>query len=125
MNVLTVDVATRASRYARRRTEGVAEVSFGAAAHAQGNGRRRQEAGPGWKYDAVSIGYPGPVIHGRPVSTRATHRSKALDVAGALPGPQQWLRSKPTFGLAPRTLDAYGRGLAGYLAVSFGRGSIR
>jgi polyphosphate glucokinase len=22
----------------------------------------------GWKYDAVSIGYPGPVLHGRPVS---------------------------------------------------------
>ena len=22
----------------------------------------------GWKYDAVSIGYPGPVIHGRPVT---------------------------------------------------------
>jgi predicted NBD/HSP70 family sugar kinase len=21
----------------------------------------------GWKYDAVSIGYPGPVVHGRPV----------------------------------------------------------
>ena len=22
----------------------------------------------GWKYDAVSIGYPGPVLHGHPVS---------------------------------------------------------
>ena len=22
----------------------------------------------GWKYDAVSIGYPGPVVHGRPLS---------------------------------------------------------
>jgi polyphosphate glucokinase len=22
----------------------------------------------GWKYDAISIGYPGPVIHGRPIS---------------------------------------------------------
>ena len=22
----------------------------------------------GWKYDAVSIGYPGPVLHGRPVA---------------------------------------------------------
>jgi polyphosphate glucokinase len=21
----------------------------------------------GWKYDAVSIGYPGPVVHGRPI----------------------------------------------------------
>ena len=22
----------------------------------------------GWKYDAVSIGYPGPVLHGRPIA---------------------------------------------------------
>ena len=22
----------------------------------------------GWKYDAVSMGYPGPVVHGRPLS---------------------------------------------------------
>jgi polyphosphate glucokinase len=22
----------------------------------------------GWKYDAISIGYPGPVVHGRPIS---------------------------------------------------------
>ncbi len=25
-------------------------------------------ATPGWKYDAVSIGYPGPVVHGRPLA---------------------------------------------------------
>ena len=27
-----------------------------------------RQATAGWKYDAVSIGYPGPVIHGHPVS---------------------------------------------------------
>jgi polyphosphate glucokinase len=27
-----------------------------------------RKAAAGWKYDAVSIGYPGPVVHGRPVS---------------------------------------------------------
>jgi polyphosphate glucokinase len=27
-----------------------------------------RKATAGWKYDAVSIGYPGPVVHGRPVS---------------------------------------------------------
>jgi len=26
-----------------------------------------QAATVGWKYDAVSIGYPGPVVHGRPI----------------------------------------------------------
>ena len=27
-----------------------------------------KKAAAGWKYDAVAIGYPGPVLHGRPVS---------------------------------------------------------
>ena len=27
-----------------------------------------KKATAGWKYDAVAIGYPGPVLHGRPVS---------------------------------------------------------
>jgi predicted NBD/HSP70 family sugar kinase len=27
-----------------------------------------RKAVAGWKYDAVSIGYPGPVLHGRPVA---------------------------------------------------------
>jgi polyphosphate glucokinase len=27
-----------------------------------------RKAAAGWKYDAASIGYPGPVLHGRPVS---------------------------------------------------------
>src|SRR6266498_4021181 len=26
-----------------------------------------RQATAGWKYDAVSIGYPGPVLHGRPL----------------------------------------------------------
>src|SRR3982750_1769549 len=25
-------------------------------------------AAPAWKYSAVSIGYPGPVVHGKPVN---------------------------------------------------------
>ena len=29
---------------------------------------RKAVAVAGWTYDAVSIGYPGPVVHGRPVS---------------------------------------------------------
>src|SRR2546426_12776741 len=27
-----------------------------------------RKATAGWKYDAISIGYPGPVVHGHPVS---------------------------------------------------------
>ncbi|HTB13266.1 MAG TPA: ROK family protein [Bryobacteraceae bacterium] len=27
-----------------------------------------KKAAAGWKYDAVAIGYPGPVLHGRPVA---------------------------------------------------------
>ena len=31
-------------------------------------GRRVREAIDGWTYDAVSIGYPGVVLHGKPMS---------------------------------------------------------
>src|SRR5690349_18677946 len=27
-----------------------------------------RKAAAGWKYDTVSIGYPGPVVHGKPVA---------------------------------------------------------
>jgi polyphosphate glucokinase len=30
-------------------------------------GVKKAAAQAGWKYDAVSMGYPGPVLHGRPV----------------------------------------------------------
>src|ERR1700738_5329184 len=30
--------------------------------------RRVRKAVAGWRYDAISIGYPGAVVHGRPVS---------------------------------------------------------
>jgi predicted NBD/HSP70 family sugar kinase len=30
--------------------------------------RSMRQAAASWKYDAVSIGYPGPVVHGKPVS---------------------------------------------------------
>ena len=30
--------------------------------------RRVRKATAGWSYDVVSVGYPGPVVHGRPIS---------------------------------------------------------
>jgi polyphosphate glucokinase len=30
--------------------------------------RRVREATAGWRYEAVALGYPGPVVHGRPIA---------------------------------------------------------
>jgi predicted NBD/HSP70 family sugar kinase len=35
---------------------------------AAGMARAVRKAAAGWKYNAVSIGYPGPVVHGRPLA---------------------------------------------------------
>ena len=33
-----------------------------------------RQATAGWKYDAVSIGYPGPVLHGRPATNETANK---------------------------------------------------
>ncbi len=45
-----------------------AEISSGPALTPRKMVAALRKAVAGWKYDAVSIGYPGPVLHGRPVA---------------------------------------------------------
>src|SRR5262245_11866661 len=68
MNVLVVDVGgthvkVLASGQAEHR-----EFPSGPALTAEQMVRRVKELAGDWMYDAVSIGYPGPVLHGRPVA---------------------------------------------------------
>jgi polyphosphate glucokinase len=65
--ILVVDVGgTHVKvRVAGRREE--REVPSGAAMTARKMVRDVKRMAKDWQYDAVSIGYPGPVIHGRPV----------------------------------------------------------
>ena len=45
-------------------------MAFWAHAHSASDGRRRATIAGDWKYDVVSIGYPGPVVRGRPAWNR-------------------------------------------------------
>ncbi len=38
-----------------------------------------RKAAANWKYDAVSIGYPGPVVHGHPVGEPHQSLSSVLE----------------------------------------------
>src|SRR5213594_4320807 len=67
MRVLVVDVGgTRVKILATGRTA-PREFSSGPTLTAEQMVAGVKTAAPEWKYDAVSIGYPGPVLHGRPV----------------------------------------------------------
>ena len=45
------------------RTEGTAKIPVRPGADAAQDGRAVKDLAGDWKYDAVSIGYPGPVLH--------------------------------------------------------------
>jgi polyphosphate glucokinase len=44
------------------------KIPSGPAMTAEDMVRRVRKATPGWRFDAVSIGFPGPVVHGKPVA---------------------------------------------------------
>jgi polyphosphate glucokinase len=74
----------------------------------------------GWKYDAVSIGYPGPVVHGRPLAE--PHNLGAgwmgFDFAGAFKLPV-----KVTNDAAMQALGSYRGGQMLFLGLGTGLGS--
>jgi polyphosphate glucokinase len=68
MRILVIDVGgTHIKLLATGRREPI-KIPSGRQMTAAQMVRLVQKAVAGWKYDAVSIGYPGPVVHGRPVS---------------------------------------------------------
>ena len=68
MNILVIDVGgTHVKVMATGQTEPV-KIPSGSELTAAQMVEQVLEAARGWSYDAVSIGYPGPVVHGRPVS---------------------------------------------------------
>jgi polyphosphate glucokinase len=68
MNVLVVDVGGTHVKILASGQEERREFASGPALTAeQMVGGVKKLAGD-WKYDAVSIGYPGPILHGRPVA---------------------------------------------------------
>jgi polyphosphate glucokinase len=68
MRILVIDVGgTHVKLLATGQKEPI-KIPSGARMTATHMVRLVRHAVVGWKYDAVSIGYPGPVVHGRPVS---------------------------------------------------------
>jgi polyphosphate glucokinase len=68
MNVLVVDVGGTHVKILASGQEERREFPSGPALTAEQMVRGVKELAGDWKYDAVSIGYPGPVLHGRPVA---------------------------------------------------------
>src|SRR5262250_339216 len=68
MNVLVVDVGGTHVKILASGQEERREFPSGPALTAEQMVRGVKELAGDWKYDAVSIGYPGPVLHCRPVS---------------------------------------------------------
>jgi polyphosphate glucokinase len=68
MNVLVVDVGGTHVKILASGHEEHREFPSGPALTAEQMVRGVKELAGDWKYDAVSIGYPGPVLHGRPVA---------------------------------------------------------
>src|SRR6516162_8523656 len=68
MNVLVVDVGGTHVKILATGQEKRREFPSGPALTAEQMVRGVKELAGDWTYDSVSIGYPGPVLHGRPVA---------------------------------------------------------
>src|SRR6516162_7280938 len=68
MNVLVVDVGGTHVKILASGQKESHELPSGPALTAEQMVCGVKELAGDWKYDAVSIGYPGPVLHGRPVA---------------------------------------------------------
>ena len=67
MNVLVIDVGGTHVKILATGQEEHRELPSGPALTAEQMVRGVKDLAGDWKYEAVSIGYPGPVLHGRPV----------------------------------------------------------
>jgi polyphosphate glucokinase len=68
VNVLVVDVGGTHVKILATGKEEHRQFASGPALTAEQMVRRVKELAGDWTYEAVSIGYPGPVLHGRPVA---------------------------------------------------------
>jgi polyphosphate glucokinase len=68
MNVLAVDVGGTHVKILATGQEEKREFVSGPTLTAEEMVRQVKELAGDWKYEAVSIGYPGPVLHGKPVA---------------------------------------------------------
>ena len=65
MNILVIDIGGTHVKLAASNRENRIEFSSGPAMTARQVAKSVRKLVTGWSYDHVSIGYPGPVVHGR------------------------------------------------------------
>jgi predicted NBD/HSP70 family sugar kinase len=65
MNILVIDIGGTHVKIAASNRDGHVEFASGARMTAQQVAKNVHRIVTGWHYDRVSIGYPGPVVHGR------------------------------------------------------------
>lgn len=66
MNVLVIDVGGTNVKVSGTGRKAPIKIPSGAELTAGKMAEEVKKAARGWRYDAVSIGYPGPVVHGQP-----------------------------------------------------------
>lgn len=71
MNILVIDIGGTHVKIAASNRDGRLEFRSGPQMTAQEMAKRVRKVVAGWRYDRVSIGYPGPVVHDR--ITREPH----------------------------------------------------
>ena len=89
MRVLVVDVGGTRVKVLATGEKAPREFASGPTLTAEQMVAGVRTAAAGWKYDAVSIGYPGPVLHGRPVALEEPEVTGGVEQATR---PPEWPR---------------------------------
>jgi polyphosphate glucokinase len=120
MNVLAVDVGGTHVKVLAGGQKEHREFASGPALTAEKMVRGVRELAGDWKYDAVSIGYPGPVLHGRPVAEPHNLASGwvAFDYRAAFGRPVKVINDA-----AMQALGSYKGGKMLFLGLGTGLGS--
>jgi polyphosphate glucokinase len=68
MNILVIDVGDTHVKVLATGRRTPLEIQSGPKMTAKEMVRSVRQGSTGWRYSVVSIGYPGPVLHGKPVT---------------------------------------------------------
>src|SRR6266581_2149386 len=120
MRVLVVDVGGTRVKVLATGEKAPREFASGPTLTAEQMVAGVRTAAAGWKYDAVSIGYPGPVLHGRPVAEphNLGHGWVGFDFRKAFGRPVKIINDA-----AMQALGSYRRGRMLFLGLGTGLGS--
>jgi len=120
MRVMVIDIGgTHAKLYGPGRAEPV-KIDSGPVMTPKKLVKAVQNAAEGWKYDFISIGYPGPVVHGKPLHDPA-HLGKGwvgFDFQKAFGRPVKMINDA-----AMQALGSYRGGRMLFLGLGTGLGS--